>query len=61
MGNGASSIGDLFFPDNPNRRRRAEELRNQINAFGEEFKQLTAYRWDQILIPILFTTVALVE
>ncbi|RYP21599.1 hypothetical protein DL766_007901 [Monosporascus sp. MC13-8B] len=50
MGNGVSSIGDLFFPDNPNRRRRAEELRNQINAYGEEFKQLARFREQKLSV-----------
>lgn len=44
MGNSGSTIGDIFFPDNPNRRARAEELKNQINVFAAEFKLLKISR-----------------
>jgi len=45
MGNNISTVGDLFFPDNPNRRCRAQELQQQILTFGEEFKELQATRY----------------
>lgn len=45
MGN---SVSDLFYPDNPNRRARAEELRNAINSFGAEFAQQKQLREDII-------------
>ena len=36
----ANPIGDLAFPDNPNRRKRAGELHDDIVAFGAEFQRL---------------------
>jgi hypothetical protein len=47
MGNSGSTIGDIFFPDNPNRRRRAEQLKQQIEAFGNEFQQVKEARYEQ--------------
>lgn len=44
MGNSGSTIGDLFFPDNPSRRRRAEELKQQITLYGAEFHSLRVSR-----------------
>jgi len=48
MGNNISTVGDLFFPDNPNRRCRAQELQQQILTFGEEFKELQATRENKL-------------
>lgn len=57
MGNNISTAGDIFFPDNPSRRRRAQELQQQILDFGREFKQLHATRYDCPLPP--FNTLCL--
>lgn len=35
-------IGDLFYYDNPKRRDRVEQLRNDINTFKAEFESLKA-------------------
>lgn len=45
MGNSSSvgsSISDLFYPDNPERRERCQELKNDINSICLEFKHLQA-------------------
>lgn len=34
------SIGDAFYYDNPSRRDRVEQLRNDINTFKAEFDEL---------------------
>ncbi|KAL6915005.1 hypothetical protein FSHL1_012678 [Fusarium sambucinum] len=33
-------IGDIFYPDNPNRRKRFNELLGQIRTYESEFKEL---------------------
>lgn len=38
-------MGDIFYPDNPKRRARAEELYNQIKIYEQEFKTLKAERY----------------
>lgn len=45
MGNSGSSIGDIFYPDNPNRRRRAEELRQDINDIVNQFQEQKQLRY----------------
>lgn len=50
MGNSSSvgsSISDLFYPDNPERRERCQELKNDINSICLEFKHLQARVEDQ--------------
>ncbi|KAF8249513.1 hypothetical protein K440DRAFT_640888 [Wilcoxina mikolae CBS 423.85] len=42
MGNGPSKINDLFYPDNPKRRERAEELEHDIKSLNKEFNDLKA-------------------
>lgn len=44
MGNSGSSIGDIFYPDNPKRRQRCLELSSAINMYIAEFEQLKAQR-----------------
>lgn len=44
MGNNQSSVGDLFYRDNPNRRRRADELSNNIAFLRTEFETLMVSR-----------------
>ena len=36
MGN---SISDILYPDNPNRRARAEQLKSDIDSFCQEFNE----------------------
>lgn len=33
-------IGDMVYPDNPNRRKRASELHDDVVAFGAQFHKL---------------------
>ena len=42
MGNGISNI---FYPDNPNRRARAEQLKTDIDSFCQEFKEVERSRY----------------
>ncbi|KAJ5881311.1 uncharacterized protein N7473_012364 [Penicillium subrubescens] len=50
MGNSGSTISDLFYLDNPKRRRRAEELKGDIHVLQAEFSGLKAHKiiWDII-------------
>ena len=43
------AIGDLLYPDNPDRRARAAELAGDIKSFGIEFDKLMKNRYDIIL------------
>ncbi|KAJ6144918.1 hypothetical protein N7470_008813 [Penicillium chermesinum] len=43
MGQGMS-MGNIFYPDSPKRRARAEEIYNQIKVFEQEFRTLKATR-----------------
>jgi len=45
MGNG-NSIGDLFFPDNPNRRDRAQQLHDDTQSYCTEFQQMKQRKED---------------
>lgn len=38
-------VGDLAFPDNPNRRKRAGELHDDVVAFGANFQKLYNERY----------------
>jgi uncharacterized coiled-coil protein SlyX len=40
-----NAIGDLAFPDNPKRRKRAGELHDDIVGFGAEFQKLHNQRY----------------
>jgi hypothetical protein len=44
MGNSGSTISDLFYLDNPKRRRRAEELKGDIYVLQAEFSGLKAHK-----------------
>lgn len=44
MGNSGSTVSDLFYPDNPKRRRRAEELKGDSYVLQAEFNGLKAHR-----------------
>jgi hypothetical protein len=46
---GKSMIGDLFFPDNPARRRRAEELRYDIYTMISLFEEQKRTRYFHFL------------
>lgn len=41
----ANAIGDLAFPDNVNRRKRAGELHDDIVTFGANFQKLLNERY----------------
>lgn len=34
------SVGDLFYPDNPNRRKRVDQLQDDIKVMQNEFQSL---------------------
>ena len=40
IGATGQSIADTFYPDNPNRRTRADQLKNDIRTFQAEFDEL---------------------
>jgi hypothetical protein len=38
------SISDIAYPDNPNRRARAEQLKSDIEAYGREYEDIKKLR-----------------
>ncbi|PFH47146.1 hypothetical protein AMATHDRAFT_68359 [Amanita thiersii Skay4041] len=44
MGGGGSKISDLFYPDNPKRRARASQLRDDVNFFCNQFEEVKRKR-----------------
>jgi hypothetical protein len=42
MGQG---ISDIFYPDNPNRRDRAEQLRNDIKTYCNSYEEIKKARY----------------
>ncbi|PFH47145.1 hypothetical protein AMATHDRAFT_87885 [Amanita thiersii Skay4041] len=46
MGGGGSKISDLFYPDNPKRRARASQLRDDVNFFANQFEEVKKKRND---------------
>ncbi|PAV22943.1 hypothetical protein PNOK_0001000 [Pyrrhoderma noxium] len=48
MGNNSSKMSDLFYPDNPNRRARASQLRDDVVSYCNEFKDVRRHR-DEVL------------
>lgn len=51
MGN---TVSDLFYPDNPNRRKRAEGLRQDILQFVEDFEREKQKKYEPLCPPIHF-------
>ncbi|PFH46613.1 hypothetical protein AMATHDRAFT_69460 [Amanita thiersii Skay4041] len=48
MGGGGSKISDLFFPDNPNRRARATQLKEDIDFFCNQYEEVKKKRDDHL-------------
>ncbi|KAF8656301.1 hypothetical protein AX16_002603 [Volvariella volvacea WC 439] len=48
MGSGISKLGDLFYPDNPNRRARARQLNADIEDYCRQFEEYKKNR-DQVI------------
>lgn len=43
------SIGDLFYPDNPNRRKRIEQLQDDIKVMQNDFESLKKTMYDTLV------------
>lgn len=43
------SVGDLFYPDNPNRRKRVEQLQDDIKVMQNEFESLKKTLYDMLV------------
>ncbi|KAF8650929.1 hypothetical protein AX16_005027 [Volvariella volvacea WC 439] len=48
MGGNISKPGDIFYPDNPNRRARAQQLKNDTEDYARQFEDLRKHR-DEVL------------
>ncbi|PFH49035.1 hypothetical protein AMATHDRAFT_5287 [Amanita thiersii Skay4041] len=46
MGGGGSKMSDLFYPDNPNRRARASQLKEDVEFFCNQFDEVKKKRDD---------------